>query len=60
MIVATLRLDSRLERDEFHLPKTVGRMLDQRQLEVRVGAGIAVPGEMLAARCQAGLLHGRG
>ena len=27
----------------------IGRMLDQRQLEVRVGAGVAVPGKVLAA-----------
>jgi hypothetical protein len=28
-------------------------MLDERQLEMRVGAGIAVPGEVLSARRQA-------
>ena len=35
----------------------VGRMLDQRQLEMRVGAGVAVAGEMLAAGGDAILLQ---
>ena len=33
-----------------------GGVFDERQLEVRVGAGVAVPGEMLAARGKAGAL----
>ena len=43
------RRDGRPERDELHGSEAVGRVLDERQLEVRVGAGIAVPGEVLAA-----------
>ena len=44
------RVDRRLERHELDLAQPLGRMLDQRQLEVRVGARVAVPGKMLAAR----------
>ena len=42
-------LDGRPERHELDLAQPIGRMLDERQLEVRIGAGVAVPGKVLAA-----------
>ena len=45
-----LLADGGAKRLELHRAQTVGRMLDQRQLDVRIGAGVAVPGKVLAAR----------
>ena len=45
-----LRLDRRAEGDELHLTQALDRMLDERQLVMRVGTGVAVAGEMLPAR----------
>ena len=42
--------DRRLERHELDASQPIGRMLDERQLEMRVDAGVAVPGKVLAAR----------
>ena len=44
-----LRVDGRLERHELHLAQALRRMLDERQLEMRIGAGVAVPGKVFAA-----------
>ncbi len=43
-------LDRRPERHELDLAQPLGRMLDERQLEVGIGAGVAMPGKVLAAR----------
>ena len=43
-------LNRRLEWQEFHAAETVRRMLHDRQLEMGVGARVAVTGEMFAAR----------
>ena len=43
-------LDGGLERHELDRAQPIGRMLDERQLEVRIGARVAVPREVLAAR----------
>ena len=45
-----LRLDGRAERDELDLAQPLERMLDERQLVMRIGAGVAVPGKCFAAR----------
>ena len=42
--------DRRAERLEFDGTQPIGRMLDERQFEMRVGAGIAMTGKVLAAR----------
>ena len=52
--------DRGAERLELDRAQAIGRMLDERQLEVRVGAGVAVAGKMLAAGGQAGALQRRG
>ena len=62
MIEATPRLDRRPERHELDRVEPIGRMLDERQLEVRVGAGVAVPGKVLAAgrdafACSVSMMH---
>ncbi len=59
MIDATSSLDGRAERHELDGVEPVGRMLDERQLVVRVGARVAVPGKVLAARRNARLLQRR-
>ena len=41
--------DRRSERHELDRLQPIGRMLDQRHLVMRVGAGVAVPGKVLAA-----------
>ena len=43
-------VDGGLERHELDLAQPIGRMLDERQLEMRIGARVAVAGKMLAAR----------
>ena len=50
MIEATRASIAGSERHQLHALEPVGRMLDQRQLEVRVRARVAVSGKMLAAR----------
>ena len=57
MIDATSGGDRRLERHQLHGLEPIGRMVEQRQLEVRVGAGVAVPGKVLAAGGDAGALQ---
>ena len=52
--------DRRLERHELDRLEPIGRMVEQRQLEVRVGARVAVPGKVLAAGGDAGALQRRG
>ena len=42
-------LDGGLERHELDLAQPIGRVLDERQLEMRIGARVAVPGKVLAA-----------
>src|SRR5918993_5536022 len=43
-----VRGDRGFEGDQFDGVEPIGRMLDQRQLEVRVDAGVAVSGKVLA------------
>ena len=54
------RLDRGPERHELDLAQPIGRMLDERQLEMRVGARVAVTGKVLAARGDALRLQRRG
>jgi len=42
-------LDRGGERQKLDAPQPIGRMLDERQLEMRVRARVAVAGKMLAA-----------
>ena len=49
MIEATSAAIAALNGTSSTRLEPIGRMLDQRQLEVRVGAGVAVPGKVLAA-----------
>src|SRR4029079_7137634 len=42
--------DRGAKRHELNRSQAIGRVLDERQLEMRVGTGITVAGEMLAAR----------
>ena len=50
--------DRRPERHELDRPQPIGRQVDDRQLLVRVDAGVAVPREVLAAGGQPFALHG--
>ena len=45
-----LRLDRRAKRHELDLLQPVGRMLDEGQFDMRIGARVAMPGKVLAAR----------
>ena len=49
MIVATPRFDGRTERHEFHFAQPRERMLDERKLEMGVGARVAVTRKVLSA-----------
>ena len=49
MIVATPASMAALNGTNSTCAQPLERMLDQRQLEVRIGAGVAVPRKMLAA-----------
>ena len=42
-------LDRGPERHQLHGLEAIGRMLDERQLVMRVDARVAVPGKVLAA-----------
>ena len=57
MNIGTPRLGGRGERHQLDLaqPSLVG--VDARQLEVRIGGGVAVPGKVLAAAAHAGRLE---
>ena len=59
MIDGDVGLDRRAERDELHRLDAIGRMLDERQLMVRVGARVAMAGKMLSARRDPRLLQRR-
>ena len=50
MIVATPASIAARNGTNSTCAQPLGRMLDERQLEMRIGAGVAVPGKMLAAR----------
>ena len=43
------RGNRRLERDQLDLVESLARMVDQRQLEVRIGARVAMSGKMFTA-----------
>ena len=55
-----LGLDRRPERRELDFAQPVGRMLDERQLQVGIGAGVAMSGKVLAAGGHALRLAARG
>ena len=55
-----LGLDGGPERHELDLAQPLGRMLDERQLQVGIGAGVAMTGKVLAARGDALPLQRRG
>ena len=50
-------VDRRPERHEFHTAEPFDGMLDQRELQMRIGAGITVTRKMLAARRDPGVLQ---
>ena len=60
MIVATPASIAARNGTNSTRAQPVGRMLDERQLEMRIGARVAVPGKMLAAGGDALRLQRRG
>ena len=59
IIVATPAAMAALNGTNSTLPQPIDRMLDKRQLEVRIGLCVAVPGKVLAARRHAFALQRR-
>ncbi len=49
--------DAAPERRQFHRVETLARMRNDRQAEMRIDVGIAVPGKMLQRREHAGVLE---